>query len=163
MRQRAIDFRGLPVAVWRVLKLPRLWYALGLGPVVGGLILLLTTTGRKTGLPRVTPLQYEEQGGVIYVASARGRRADWYRNILANPRVEIRVKARRFYGRAEPIADPIRIADFLELRLKRRPRMMGAMLRGEGLPAKADRAQLEKFAGKIAVVAIRPCEEEAAR
>ena len=154
-----MDFRRLPVKVWRLLKLPRLWYALGLGPVVGWLILLLTTTGRKTGLPRVTPLQYEEQDGVIYVASARGQQADWFRNILANPRVEIRVKARRFYGQAEPIADPARIADFLELRLKRHPRMMGAMLRGEGLPARPDRTQLEKLAAKIAVVAIRPDEE----
>ncbi len=158
-----MDFRRLQVAVWRVLKLPRLWYALGLGPVVGGLMLLLTTTGRKTGLPRVTPLQYEEQDGVIYVASARGQQADWFRNILANPRVEIRVRARRFYGQAEPISDPMRIADFLEVRLKRRPRMMGAMLRGEGLPAKPDRTQLEQFAGKIVVVAIQPCEEEAVR
>lgn len=32
-------------------------YALSLGPLVGQLILLLTTTGRKTGLPRVTALQ----------------------------------------------------------------------------------------------------------
>lgn len=154
-----MDFRRLPVNVWRVLKLPRVWYALGLGPVVGGLILLLTTTGRKTGLPRVTPLQYEEQDGVIYVASARGREADWFRNSLANPRVEIRVKARRFHGQAEPITDPARVADFLELRLKRHPRMMGAMLRGEGLAARPDRAQLEKFAAKIAVVAIHPNDE----
>ena len=158
-RKIGMDFRRLPVNVWRLLKLPRLWYALGLGPVIGWLVLLLTTTGRKTGLPRVTPLQYEEQDGVIYVASARGRQADWFRNILANPRVEIRVKARRFYGQAEPITDPARVADFLELRLEHHPRMMGAMLRGEGLAARPDRAQLEKFAAKIAVVAIRPYRE----
>ncbi len=154
-----MDFRRLPVNVWRLLKLPRIWYALGLGPVVGRLILLLTTTGRKTGLPRVTPLQYEEQDGVIYVASARGQQADWYRNLLANSRVEIRVKARRFSGQAEPITDPARIADFLELRLARHPRMMGAMLRGEGLPARPDRAELEQLAAKIAVVAVRPDRE----
>ena len=159
-QKSGMDFRRLPVNVWRLLKLPRLWYALGLGPVIGWLVLLLTTTGGKTGLLRVTPLQYEEQDGVIYVASARGQQADWFRNILANPRVEIRVKARRFYGLAEPVADPTRIADFLELRLKRHPRMMGAMLRGEGLTAQPDRAQLEKLAAKIAVVAILPCEDE---
>lgn len=152
-----MDFRRLPLAIWRLLKLPRVWYALGLGPVVGRLMLLLTTTGRKTGRPRVTPLQYEEQDGVIYVASARGQQADWYRNLLANPRVEIRVKARRFYGQAEPIADPARVADFLELRLARHPRMMGAMLRGEGLAARPDRAELERLAARIALVAIRPC------
>ena len=41
-------------------KPPRIAYALGLGPLVWGLVLLLTTTGRKTGLQRVTPLQYEQ-------------------------------------------------------------------------------------------------------
>jgi len=40
-------------------RLMKALYAVGLGPVVGRLVLLLTTTGRKTGLPRVTPLQYE--------------------------------------------------------------------------------------------------------
>ena len=154
------DFRKLPKTAWRFMKAPRIWYALGLGPVVGRLILLLITTGRKTGRPRVTPLQYEEHNGVIYVASARGEQADWFRNLRANPRVEVRVKARRFPGLAEPITDPARIADFLELRLARHPRMMGAMLRGEGLPARPTRAQLEQFAAAIAVVAIQPCEAE---
>src|SRR3989304_6095912 len=118
-----IDFRSLPRTLWRLMKLPRIWYALGLGPVIGRLVLLLTTTGRRTGRPRVTPLQYEELDGVFYVASARGGQADWFRNILANPRAGVRVKPRRFYGQAEPITDPARVADFLELRLARHPRM----------------------------------------
>src|SRR3989304_4714784 len=157
--EEKMDFHRLPVNAWRLLKLPRLWYALGLGPVVGQLILLLTTTGRKSGLPRVTPLQYEEENGVFYVASARGQQADWFRNIVADPPVEGQVKAGRWRGLAEPIAEPARIADFLELRLRRHPRMIGAMLRGEGLPARPTRAQLEHFAERIAVVAIRPCDE----
>jgi len=44
-------------------------YAIGLGPLVGRLILLLTTTGRKTGLARTMPLQYEEVDGAYYVES----------------------------------------------------------------------------------------------
>ena len=154
-----INFRGLPTALWRTMKFPQIWYRLGLGPLVGRLILLLTTTGRKTGLPRVTPLQYEEANGVFYVASARGQRADWFRNIVANPQVEVQVKARRFRGLAEPIAEPTRIADFLELRLERHPRMIGALLRSEGLPAQPTRVELEQFAAKIALVAIRPGED----
>ena len=154
-----IDFRNLPRALWRLMKLPRIWYALGFGPVVGQVILLLTTTGRKSGLRRVTPLQYEEKNGVFYVASARGQQADWFRNIVADPHVAVQVKAGRWRGLAEPIAEPARIADFLELRLRRHPRMIGAMLRGEGLPARPTRVQLERFAEKIAVVAIRPCDE----
>lgn len=153
-----VDFRRLPRAFWRLTHFPRIWYALGLGPVVGRLFLLLTTTGRKTGLPRVTPLQYEEEDGVIYVASARGPQADWFRNILADPHVEVRVKARRFHGLAEATTDPARIADFLELRLRRHPRMVGAMLRSEGLPPRPDRAQLEQLGAELALVAIRAVE-----
>jgi deazaflavin-dependent oxidoreductase (nitroreductase family) len=91
---------------WRLLKLPsRLLYAIGLGPLQGRFVLLLTTIGRKSGLPRVTPLQYEEVDGKYYVASARGVQADWFRNILANPAVEVRVKSQRFDGVAEAISD----------------------------------------------------------
>lgn len=153
--------RDIPRFVWRILRLPpRLWYALGLGPIMGRLVLLLTTTGRNTGRRHVTPLQYEEEGDVIYVAAARGLKADWFRNIIANPNVEVQVKARHFHGLAEPIIDPGRIADFLELRLRLHPRMVGTMLRSEGLPTRPSRAQLEQYATQVALVAIRPSQDE---
>ncbi len=131
-------------------------YAIGLGPLVGRLVLLLTTRGRKTGLPRVTPLQYEEIDGTFYLGSSRGQKADWFRNIVADPCVEVRVKSRRFRGAAEAVTDPARIADFLELRLKRQPKMIGMILQSEGLPAQPDRAQLEAYAAKLAMVVVRP-------
>ena len=153
--------RDIPRFVWRVLRLPpRLWYALGLGPIMGRLVLLLTTTGRNTGRQHVTPLQYQEEDDVIYVAAARGPKADWFRNITANPNVEVQVKARRFCGLAEPIIDPGRIADFLELRLRLHPRLVGMMLRSDGMPTRPSRAQLEQYAAQIALVAIRPYEDE---
>jgi hypothetical protein len=55
---------------------PRIVYALGLGRLMGRLVLLLTTTGRKSGKPRVVPLQYEEIDGKICVGSSRGLKAD---------------------------------------------------------------------------------------
>jgi deazaflavin-dependent oxidoreductase (nitroreductase family) len=131
-------------------------YALGLGPLIGRLILLLTTTGRKSGLPRVTALQYEEVDGAIYLGSSRGAQADWFKNLMANPNVSLRVKARQFSGKAEAVTDPVRIADFLELRLRHHPRMIGAMLKSEGLPATPSRADLETYASKLAVAIIRP-------
>lgn len=149
-----------PKFLWCLMRLPRIWYKLGLGPVVGRIFLLLTTTGRKTGLPRETPLQYEEVHGVIYVASARGMDADWVRNIAANPHITVQVGAWHFEGTAEIVTSPARIADFLQLRLERRPRMMGAMLRAEGLPPNPTRADLEALASRIVVVAIRPSSPE---
>jgi deazaflavin-dependent oxidoreductase (nitroreductase family) len=106
----------------------------------------------------VTPLQYEEVDGDFYVAAARGVKADWFRNVQANPNVEVRVSSRRFRGRAEPITDTERVADFLELRLRRHPAMVGAMLRSEGLPPTPNRQQLEAYAAKRALVIIRPSE-----
>lgn len=131
-------------------------YALGLGPLVGRLVLLLTTTGRKSGLPRVTALQYEEVDGAIYLGSSKGTRADWFKNLLANPIVSIRVKSRQFFGKAQPVTDPAQIADFLELRLRRHPRMIGAMLKAEGLAAPPSRAELETYASQLALVIVRP-------
>ena len=120
------------------------------------MVLLLTTIGRKSGLPRLTPLQYEEDSEVYYVASARGARADWFRNIQANPQVEVQLRRKRFRGLAEPVTDAKRIADFLELRLKRHSLMIGALMRLEGLPLKYTRADLERFAAQKALVIIHP-------
>lgn len=150
--------RRIPDSVWRWIKiLDRQLVRNYQGDArMSHLVLLLTTTGRKSGLLRTTPLQYEEIDGVYYVASARGRQADWFRNLQANPCVHVQVQELQFDALAEPILDPARIADFLEYRLDRHPRMMGAMLRTEGLPAGFSRSQLEQFAAEKALVALRP-------
>jgi deazaflavin-dependent oxidoreductase (nitroreductase family) len=146
---------------WRkirnVQKIHRVLYAIGLGPLIGPIILLLTTTGRKSGQPRVTPLQYEEIDGIYYVGAARGLKADWVRNIQTDQRVRVQVKRRRFNGRAEIITTSTTIADYLETRLDRHPRMMGLIMsRAHGLPLRPSRAQLEDLAQTLVVVAIQP-------
>jgi deazaflavin-dependent oxidoreductase (nitroreductase family) len=140
-----------------VQKIHRFLYAVGLGPLVGKIILLLTTTGRKSGLPRVTPLQYEEIDGKFYLGSARGTKSDWFRNIEADNRVEVRVKNRHFSGIGELVTDAARIADFLEVRLQRHPRMMGLLMKNaHGLPPHPSREQLEALAASEAMVIITP-------
>ncbi len=139
-------------------KPPRIAYALGLGPLVGRLVLLLTTKGRKTGLLRVTPLQYEQIEGNYYVASAFGTRTDWYKNILDDPGVRVRVGRKDFDAFAEPSSDPVQIADFLEVRLARHPHMIGMMLRAEGLPPSPSRQDLESLAEDKALVILYPRE-----
>lgn len=146
-----------PRLVWRLIQVgPRLAYAVGLGPLVGSFVLLLTTTGRKTGRRRTTPLVYEEVDGEFHVASARGPAADWLRNIQATPFVEVRVGRRRIHGRAEVVADPAKMADYLERMMARNPRMFGGILRAEGLPGRPPREALEQLAKKRTMVAIQP-------
>jgi deazaflavin-dependent oxidoreductase (nitroreductase family) len=138
-------------------KIHRILYAIGFGPLVGRIILLLTTTGRKSGLKRVTPLQYEEIDGKYYLGAARGLKADWVRNIQANPNVEVRVKNRHFVGSAEVVTDSTRISDFLEVRLQRHPFMIGLIMqKAHGLPKRPNREQLEKLAESEVMVVISP-------
>ncbi|MBM3153395.1 MAG: nitroreductase family deazaflavin-dependent oxidoreductase [Chloroflexi bacterium] len=138
-------------------KIHRVMYAVGLGPLVGKVILLLTTTGRKSGQPRVTPLQYEKIGEKYYLGSARGSHSDWYRNLQADPRCEVRVKNLRIQGTAELVTESSRIADFLEVRLQRHPLMVGLLMqKAHGLPRRPSREQLEVLSASEAMVVITP-------
>ena len=134
-------------------------YQRGLGPT--RMVLLLTTIGRKSGLPRLTPLQFEEVDGKYYVASARGPEADWFKNILANPRVHIQVRGREFDASAEAVTDPVRIADFIELRLRRHPFMIRLIMHlFDGLPLRFNRTDLEALCKGKALVILHPTGEK---
>jgi hypothetical protein len=75
-------------------KIPVLSYRLGLDGVVLKSILILTTTGRKTGKRRQTALEhgYDLQQGEYFLMTGWGGKSDWYRNALANSHVEIRIR-----------------------------------------------------------------------
>ena len=69
----------------------------------GSTILLLTTTGRKSGEKRTVPLIYATDGdGYVIVASKGGAPEDpgWYQNIEKTPEVELQVKNAVFRARA---------------------------------------------------------------
>ncbi|NLT53035.1 MAG: nitroreductase family deazaflavin-dependent oxidoreductase [Actinomycetales bacterium] len=132
--------------------------AIGSGRGPQDRVLLLTTIGRTSGLQRVTPLQYEDVDGTYCVMSARGPRADWFRNVVAHPHVTIRVRDRVLEGDGTPIVDAAGLADFLELRLQRHPVMMRMMLMAEGVPPWAARPRLERFAAGKAMLRIRVVE-----
>ena len=151
----------LPRFIWRLFRFlpPSLAYSLGLGSIAGRAVLLLTTVGRRSGLPRVTPLLYDEIDGIVYVASARGARADWYRNLMVNANVQVTIGSRRFRGCVDLITDPLHVADFLEKRLKLHPILAATVMRIEGLGATPSREQLEQYAKRRALVAIRPAED----
>lgn len=138
-------------------KIHRVLYAIGLGPLIGRIILLLTTTGRRSGMKRVTPLQYEMIGSDYYLGAARGVKADWVRNIQSDPQVEVRVDAKHFHGTAEVICDPLKFADFMEVRLERHPRMIGLIMQKvHGLPKRPSREQLEDLAKDEVFVIVHP-------
>ncbi len=62
------------------------------GPFAGGTLLLLTTTGARTGRKLTSPLMYNTDGDrLVIFASKAGAptNPDWYHNLVANPRVTV--------------------------------------------------------------------------
>ena len=76
------------------------------GNFVNRQIVLLTTTGAKSGKPRIAPLAYTvDNGRVIVVASKGGAPSHpaWYLNLLANPIVNVEIGAEKYQARARVI------------------------------------------------------------
>ncbi len=67
--------------------------------MAGRPLLLLTTTGARSGLPRTTPLMYISDGDrLLILASNAGasKHPDWYRNLVAHPQVTVEVGSETF-------------------------------------------------------------------
>ena len=74
------------------------------GPFAGASLLLLHTTGARSGQERVSPVVYQDLGGPVAVFASKAgapTHPDWYHNLVANPDVtaEIGTETRRFRAR----------------------------------------------------------------
>lgn len=86
-------------------------------------VLLLTTTGRKSGQPRTWPLSYLADGNALVVVasnSGRERHPAWYLNLLAVPRATVRLGTEIRLVRAE-VATPAEKARLWPLLVKAEP------------------------------------------
>ena len=78
------------------------------GPLAGAPVLLLTTTGAKTGRQHTTPVMYLADGDRLAVFATKAgapTNPDWYHNLLANPRATVEVGTETFEVDAE-VATP---------------------------------------------------------
>ena len=75
-------------------------------PQVLGRYMVITHTGRKSGRPRRTPVNYAIVANEIYCTAGFGSTSDWYRNIKANPQVEVWLPEGWWNGVAEEVVDP---------------------------------------------------------
>lgn len=85
MRQAFKRLNVMMLGMWR----------LGLGPMMNswpavfGQFVVLSHTGRKSGKQFHTPLNFARVNGELYVVAAFGERAHWYRNMMAQPDIEL--------------------------------------------------------------------------
>lgn len=99
---------------------------------------LLETTGRKSGLPRQTPVGGSVVDGSFWFVSEHGSHAQYVRNIKANPHVRMRIRGRWHTGTAHlvPTDDPIR-------RLRELPQFNSAGVRAFGTELLTVRVDLD--------------------
>lgn len=117
--------RGAFRVLNRWLMVPMLRAGLGpwMGTPLGGWILLLRVRGRKSGVMRETPLSYLVAEGAAWVMAGFGERTEWYRNLRADPHVEVLLPGR-------PLAWTAEVVDDAAVRQRIIPRLV----RATGLP-----------------------------
>ncbi|GAA3570602.1 hypothetical protein GCM10022222_63400 [Amycolatopsis ultiminotia] len=99
---------------------------------------LLETTGRRSGLPRRTPLGGRRTGGQFWLVSEFGLRSHYVRNIEADPHVRLRLHGRWHRGVAHLLPE-----DDARARLKSLPRLNSAAVRTLGADLLTIRVDLE--------------------
>lgn len=114
-----------PIPLWR----------LGLGPLVGRALVLLTTWGRKSRLPRRTVIEYHALAGTKYAPSAFGARSDWYKNVQADPYVTIQTSDGTECMQAIRVTDDEELVRVYSLFMRRNPVMMRWYLDTLGIDA----------------------------
>jgi deazaflavin-dependent oxidoreductase (nitroreductase family) len=73
------------------------------GPFAGRDVLILTTQGARSGLPRESPLAFSRDGDRLVVVASKGgspTHPAWYFNLVANPDVVVEVLGERFEAKA---------------------------------------------------------------
>jgi len=77
--------------------------AYGNGTRWGGSYMVIKQRGRRTGLARLTPVNYALIEGEVYCTAGFGRRSDWYQNLRADPNVEVWLPNGRWAGVAQDV------------------------------------------------------------
>jgi deazaflavin-dependent oxidoreductase (nitroreductase family) len=76
------------------------------GGFEGRPVLLLTTTGRRSGRPRTVPMMFLMEDGHLYVFASKGGapvHPYWFRNLVANPKVTVELGSGTFDATARPL------------------------------------------------------------
>lgn len=114
LRRAFKQFNRFTLALWRLGIGP--W--MGAWPPVTGQFFVLIHTGRKTGIQRRTPLNYALVDDELYCVAGFGAVADWFRNITANPNVEVWLDNGWWEGVAEEVTEPVQRLNLLRAVLK---------------------------------------------
>jgi deazaflavin-dependent oxidoreductase (nitroreductase family) len=90
-----------------IFRMPMTLHQMGLGWLLAPVpLLVMTTRGRKSGLPRPVVLEYRRHGSKLYVVSGWGERPHWYKNLQADAEVTVQMGAKERRARASRVENP---------------------------------------------------------
>jgi deazaflavin-dependent oxidoreductase (nitroreductase family) len=141
------------------MRLPILLYRVGLGWILGKRFLLLEHRGRKSGQRRLAVIEvvaHDPQDGSFVVVAAWGNRSDWYKNITAQPIVNVTVGSTRFDAVARTISRD-EAAQHLAAYARHHPtafRQLGSLLIGQASRQPAD--IIQSFVHTVPLVKFSP-------
>ncbi len=147
--------RGCSRLIWR---LPASLYRLRLGWLLGSHFLLLTHTGRKSGLPRYVALEVvrrDKASDTYFVAAGFGEKSDWYLNLQKTPQAEIQCGFRQVKVTARRL--PLEEAE-REIRKYacRFPFVLRLLTRIAGVPFDGTDESLRSLSRSVPVIALSP-------
>ena len=114
-------------------------------------LVLLETTGRRSGRPRRTVVANGRVGDTFWVVAEHGRRAGYVRNLVTNPQVRVRIGRRWVDGTAHVLVDddPYARAEWVADQLWRSPWIERAIARLLGVDPVTIRVDLDPVDGHI--------------
>lgn len=148
----------LPRGVGRLLfRTPIYFYRMGLGGLLNSVhIMILVTRGRKSGLPRYTPVEYRQHGSKIYIISGWGERAEWVRNLTVTPSVTAQQGGDSMSACAEIVTNEGEALRVLHLFRRRGPSIYDAIFARITDRAAADELALIEIARRVTIVRLDP-------
>ena len=133
-----------------VFRIPVWLHQAGLTFLIPKWILILGTTGRRTGKARLTALEYgyDPQQRRYLLMTGWGGRVDWYRNACANPQVQVWLGKRKVEGTARP-ASAEEVAQEMESILTVYPKAVNTWSVHSGVPYDGTRDSLLRMAAGL--------------
>jgi deazaflavin-dependent oxidoreductase (nitroreductase family) len=107
---------------------------------MGDEIMVITTTGRKTGRTYTTPIGYLRDGTSV-IALNPGGGSNWYKNALKNKQARLEIKGKTYLAQAVPIDDPEERRRVFELYRQERAKRFKLLF---GVEANASQEELEQ-------------------
>ncbi|GAH36557.1 unnamed protein product [marine sediment metagenome] len=147
--------RGIALALYRA---PIWLYKINLGFLLGKRFLMLTHTGRKSGLHHRTVVEvvkHEPDNNTYFIASGWGENSDWVKNITVGPQVQVQVGNKHWDMIAERLI-PNQAEEVIFDYAQRHPSAMMNLARMMGYKLDGSEQDFRELGRQLPLFALKP-------